>query len=263
MKFNVITIFPEMFGAVQAGIVGQALKSGKVSIGFVNPRDFTTDVHRTVDDRPYGGGDGMIMLAEPLEKALASLGDDKGYVVYLSPHGKVWNDSLARAWAEEFKPPRSLTLICGRYGGVDQRFINAHVDAEISLGDFVLSGGEIAAMAVIDSVARFVPGVLGNSESPEEESFAKGLLEAPQFTRPPVAYGQLVPEVLRGGHHKKIMEFRRMISILRTRQLRPDLPVNSALVKEAAEYASELPDSELKACGLSRAFVEERLNSNE
>src|SRR5690606_28415979 len=152
-------LFAEMFGAVQLGVVGQAVKSQKLSLKFVNPRDFTEDAHRTVDDRPYGGGDGMVMLGAPLEKALAALGEEKGHVVYLSPHGQKWTDALAREWSETFKNT-PVTFICGRYGGVDQRFLNAHVDAEISVGDFVLSGGEIAAMTVIDTLARLVPGVL-------------------------------------------------------------------------------------------------------
>lgn len=245
-----------MFSAVQLGVVGQAVKSDKIQLKFVNPREFTTDVHRTVDDRPYGGGDGMVMLAEPLEKALQSLGEERGYVVYLSPHGKVWSDRLAREWAQEFVT-KPLTLICGRYGGIDQRFINAHVDCEISVGDFVLSGGEIAAMTVIDTLARLVPGVLGNAESSEVESFAEGLLEAPQFTRPHEIYGQIVPEVLRGGNHKKIQEFRHMISLIRTAQLRPDLSVSRAKLAEALNYASGLADSELKACGLNRSVLDE------
>jgi tRNA (guanine37-N1)-methyltransferase len=250
VKFNLVTLFPEMFGAIQAGVVGQAVKSEKIQLNFVNPRDFTNDIHRTVDDRPYGGGDGMVMLAEPLEKALQSLGDERGHVVYLSPHGQVWNDKLAREWAAKSTP--TITLICGRYGGVDQRFLNKFVDSEISVGDFVLSGGEIAAMVMVDTLARLVPGVLGNAESVHAESFADGLLEAPQFTRPQAAYGQEVPEILTSGNHKKINEFRQMISLLRTLQLRPDLPVVPAKVQAALKYASDLPDSVLEACGLNR-----------
>jgi tRNA (guanine37-N1)-methyltransferase len=251
LKFNIISLFPEMFGAIQQGVVGQAVKNQKITLNLINPRSFTSDIHKTVDDRPYGGGDGMVMMGEPLEKALESIGQDRGHVVYLSPHGKVWNDKLAREWALEFKQ-KPLTLICGRYGGIDQRFINTHVNSEISVGDFVLSGGEIAAMTVIDTLARLVPGVLGNAESSEAESFAEGLLESPQFTRPQELYGQAVPEALRGGNHKKIREFRQMISLLRTLQLRPDLPLAPAKIAEAVKYATALPDSELEACGLGR-----------
>lgn len=262
MKFNLITIFPDYFQSpLKVGVVGQALGQGLLHVNFVNPRDFTEDVHRTVDDRPFGGGDGMLMLVEPLKRALTSL-SKPGRVVYLSPHGTPWSDAKARAWAEQ---GQDLTLVCGRYAGIDQRFIQNYVEEEISLGDFVLSGGEPAALAIIDSVARFLPGVLGNDKSPEEESFAKGILEAPQFTRPREFEGEKVPEILLGGHHARIQEWRETVALLVTALRRPDLVVQNSLqnqVRQAAEQALNWNEDELNICGIRKEQLEDLLNDN-
>ena len=175
MRFNVITLFPNLIESVldaNGGVVGQAVSRGDVTIHTVNPRAFTSDLHKTVDDRPFGGGDGMVMLYEPLACALRSLGGDVGHCVYLTPHGKKWSDQKARNWA---KTKKIVTLVCGRYAGVDQRFINDFIDEEISIGDFILSGGELGALVLIDSTSRFLANVLGNSQSAEAESFLPDL----------------------------------------------------------------------------------------
>ncbi len=257
MRINVITLFPDAVSDFLSwGVVGQAMKHKIFQVNTVNPRDFTEDVHKSVDDRPYGGGDGMIMRAEPLKKAVDSLGEYAGTRVYLSPHGELWNDGLAREFACQFKTS-NLTLICGRYGGVDQRFINSEVDRVVSVGDYVLSGGEIAALAMIDSIARFLPGVLGNEKSKETDSFANGLLEAPQFTRPPTVLGQNVPTVLRGGDHKSIDAFRAALGLAVSRERRPDLLASDddRLWREMCEILRTVPAEELRTCGLSAESV--------
>lgn len=250
MKFNIITLFPDFFSdPLRLGVVGQAVQAEKLDVRFINPRDFTQDVHKTVDDRPFGGGDGMVMQAEPLKKSLESLSENRGKVVYLSPQGELWNDRLAREWAALGEP---ITLICGRYAGVDQRFINQYVDQEISIGDYVLSGGEPAALVVVDCVARLLEGVLGNEESPHRESFSgEGWLEAPQFTRPREVLGQKVPEVLLSGHHSHILEWQQKISLVKTCLRRPDL-VHETVgnVKSAIRWALARPDEELRTCGI-------------
>lgn len=243
-QFHILTLFPAMCEAfLKEGVVGQALKKGLLDCQLINPRDFAHDGHRRVDDRPFGGGDGMVMLVEPLALALNSIPQEKrGRVVLLSPQGRSWNDSLARQWAAEGQP---LTLICGRYAGVDERFRQKYVDAEISVGDFVLSGGELGALAILDSLARLTPGVLGNEESPQNESFSDGLLECPQFTRPRDYEGLSVPEALLSGHHEAIARFRRDVSLLRTKSRRPDLIT--------ASFKEELPPAAARLCGLSVA----------
>lgn len=260
MKFQVITLFPDMFQApLSQGVVGQACKKGRLEVDLINPRNFTEDVHQTVDDRPYGGGDGMVMMGEPLKKALEWHRQSGGHIVHLSPQGELWSNAMAQSWASQ--EDRPVTLICSRYAGVDQRFIESYVDQEISIGDYVLSGGELAALVVIDSVARFIPGVLGNENSPYKESFADGLLEAPQFTRPPEFAGLPVPQILFSGHHKNIEAFRYHLSLLKTRLRRPDLlkkmDVSSKQWRQALKTAQGLPDQELKALGLSRAWLEQ------
>lgn len=248
-----------MFKALtEHGLVGQAVQSGKIGVEVISPRQFTSDAHRTVDDRPYGGGDGMVMLADPLAKVLADLESRgrKGRVVLMSPQGKKWSDSLAREWASAaIENDCYITLISARYGGVDQRFINVHVDEEISVGDFVLTGGELAAMVVVDSIARFVPGVLGNSQSAHEESFSDGLLEAPLFTRPPEIGDQKVPDILKSGNHSKISEWRKALSLVVTLKKRPDL-LSPEQIESARLAAVRLSDSELAACGISRSDLE-------
>ena len=225
MKFNIITLFPDFFkGTLEQGLVGQAFSKGLVSAQFLNPRDSTTDVHHTVDDRPYGGGDGMVLKADVMRATLETLGAAKGDVIYLTPQGRLWGSDQAREWAREWaRSKRSKTLICGRYAGLDQRFISAHVDEEISVGDYVLSGGEVAAMVIIDSVSRFLPEVLGNQVSAQEDSFEDGLLEGPCFTRPGEFEGFEVPEVLRSGQHKKIEHLRLALRRIYTFLRRPDL----------------------------------------
>lgn len=220
LKIDVITLFPEMIeGAVSHGVLGQALKGDLLSVKAHTPREFASDRHRTVDDRPFGGGDGMIMLPETLEKTLQKVQHKTSKVVYLSPQGKTLTDETARALSKE----EHLVFICGRYGGIDQRIINTYVDEEISIGDYVLSGGELGALVVIDALARFVPGVLGHDDSAHKDSFSDGLLEHPNFTRPREYLGQEVPEVLLSGNHKLIEEWKQKVSALVTLKKRPDL----------------------------------------
>lgn len=251
-QFNVITLFPNMISAyLSEGIMSQAVRKQLISIDLINPREFTQDLHRTVDDTPYGGGDGMLMMAEPLVKSIKSI-ENPGKVVALSAHGETWNFKKAHAWAESSEP---ITFICGRYAGVDQRVINNYVDEQISVGDFILSGGELPALLVLDSVARFIPGVLGNKLSAFEESFQKqGMLECPQFTKPYEVLGQQVPDVLRSGHHKKIEEFQQMISVYITNKDRPDLikafKVSPDLIKTSEDYVKNLPMSERESLGI-------------
>ena len=223
MHFEVISLFPEMVSTVaDYGVVGRATERGLMTLGHENPRDYAEDVHRTVDDRPYGGGPGMVMKYEPLAKAIdaaRSKMPSGAPVVYLSPAGKVFDQSEARRFAEL----PGLILLAGRYEGIDERLIRDQVDEELSLGDFVLSGGEIAAMAVIDAVTRLLPGVLGDAESAEQDSFMDGLLDYPHFTRPENVAGQSVPEVLLSGDHAHIARWRYKQALGRSFLRRPDL----------------------------------------
>jgi tRNA (guanine37-N1)-methyltransferase len=221
IRFQAVTLFPEMFAAVtQSGIPARALAAGLWSLGLWNPRDFTRDNYRTVDDRPYGGGPGMVMLAEPLEKALdAAQAAGGGKVIYLSPQGR----KLDHAKVMELAGRQAMTLLCGRYEGVDERLLRRRVDEELSVGDYVLSGGELAAMAVIDAVVRQIPGALGGGQSAAEESFVDGLLDCPQYTRPEEYGGEKVPEVLLSGHHEQIRRWRLKQALGRTWLRRPDL----------------------------------------
>ncbi len=221
IRFDVVTLFPEMFAAVSAsGITRKALEAGLWRLETWNPRDFTTDNYRTVDDRPYGGGPGMVMLAEPLEKALdAAQAAGGGKVIFLSPQGR----KLDHAKVMELSGRSAVTLLCGRYEGIDERLIRRRVDEELSLGDFVLSGGELAAMALIDATVRQLPGALGDGESAAQESFAAGLLDCPQYTRPELVAGEGVPAVLMSGHHENIRRWRLKQALGRTWQRRPEL----------------------------------------
>jgi tRNA (guanine37-N1)-methyltransferase len=221
MELEVVTLFPEMFGSFLAGsLLGRACEAGTVRVSFTSPRDHAAGKYRQTDDTPYGGGVGMVMKPEPLvaaiEAALAARGP--AHRILLAPQGAPLTQAKVRELARR---PR-LLLVCGRYEGVDDR-VRAHVDEEVSLGDFVLSGGEVAAMALIEAVTRLVPGVLGKEESAAEESFSDGLLEYPQFTRPPEFRGVAVPAVLVGGNHERIRRWRRRESLVRTRAQRPDL----------------------------------------
>lgn len=233
IKFNIISIFPEMITqALSYGVVGRGIKDKKLSVKTINLRDFANDKYQTVDDKPYGGGDGMLLKPEPMTKAIESLGikeknqlisTDKtqGHkVVYLSPQGSLWTDAKAKKWVKECK---ELTFICGRYGGLDQRIIDLYIDEEISIGDYVLSGGELPALALVDSISRFIPDLLGHEDSAHEDSFNQGLLEAPQFTRPAIFKSLPVPEVLVSGDHQKIKQYKKDLSISVTQAKRPDL----------------------------------------
>jgi tRNA (guanine37-N1)-methyltransferase len=237
IRFDVVTLFPEMFAAVtQSGIPRKALEAGLWRLETWNPRDFTTDNYRTVDDRPYGGGPGMVMLAEPLEKALdAARAAGGGEVVYLSPQGR----RLDHPKVMELAGRSAVTLLCGRYEGVDERLIRRRVAEELSLGDYVLSGGEIAAMAVIDAVVRQIPGALGDGQSAAEESFATGLLDCPQYTRPESYAGERVPEVLLSGHHEQIRRWRLKQALGRTWLRRPELLVARRLSAEELKLLEE------------------------
>lgn len=223
MRFDVITLFPELVGQVVAqGVTSRALAQGIFQLKTWNPRDFTADVHRTVDDRPYGGGPGMVMLYQPLTEALeAARRDDPrdAKVVYLSPRGKRLEQAAVNQMADR---PRVI-LIAGRYEGIDERFVNAHVDEEISVGDFVLSGGELPAMMLIDAVVRQLPGALGHADSAQQDSFMNGLLDYPHYSRPEVIDGRHVPEVLLSGHHANIEQWRREQSLKATLKWRPDM----------------------------------------
>ena len=232
MRFDVITLFPDMFSAcADQGVTGRARKQGIWSLHFWNPRDFTTDVHRTVDDRPYGGGPGMVMLAEPLDKAVDAAMRARGGgqdaesglpVVLLSPTGRRYDQSMAAGLAAG----RGAILVCGRYEGIDQRFIDRRITHEVSLGDFVLSGGEIGALAIMDSVVRLLPGVLNDSESARQDSFHEaidGLLDSPHYTRPEIYLGESAPAELLSGHHAQIALWRRRRSLALTAARRPDL----------------------------------------
>lgn len=227
MQFDVITLFPEMFSALSgSGITRRAFEENRCSLILWNPRDFTHDKHRTVDDRPYGGGPGMVMMARPLEdaivaakKRLAGSGVADATVIYLSPQGK----PLDHARVMELASCDGMILLCGRYEAIDQRLIDQHVNEEISLGDFVLSGGEIPAMALMDAIIRQLPGVLNDELSAVEDSFVSGILDCPHFTRPPVYGGETVPGVLLEGNHAEIARWRRRQALLMTRKKRPDL----------------------------------------
>jgi tRNA (guanine37-N1)-methyltransferase len=218
VKFTVVTILPELIEpALAAGVVGRAREAGTISVTTVNPRDFTTDRHRTVDDTPYGGGPGMVMKAEPLLAAIAAAGE--GRRILMSPAGT----ALTQARARELAQLPHLILVCGRYEGVDERVIEEAIDEQLSIGDYVLSGGELAALVIIDAVARLIPGVLGEPASADDESHAAGLLEYPQYTRPPKLGAREVPAILTSGNHAAIAAWRRQQAVARTAARRPDL----------------------------------------
>jgi tRNA (guanine37-N1)-methyltransferase len=223
MRIALVTLFPDMLNAVTGfGVTGRAVRDQRLSLTMVNPRDYTEDRHRSVDDRPYGGGPGMVMRPEPLAAAIAEASSQVGAdapVIYLSPQGKRFDHDRARALA--LQP--GLVLLAGRYEGVDERLIDSAVDEELSIGDYVLSGGELPAMVVIDAVTRLLPGVLGHEASAEEDSFATGLLDCPHYTRPEQYRGQQVPEVLLSGDHAAIRRWRLQQALGRTWERRPEL----------------------------------------
>lgn len=239
LKVGVITLFPEMFAAItEQGVSGRACRNGLIDIECWNPRDFTHDKHRTVDDRPYGGGPGMLMMVQPLRDAInaAKTAIGEGVkTIYLSPQGR----KLDQKGVTELASNDKLLLVCGRYEGVDERVIQAEIDEEWSIGDYVLSGGELPAMTMIDAVSRLVPGVLGHSDSAVEDSFTDGLLDCPHYTRPEVLDGEQVPEVLLSGNHEKIRQWRLKQSLGRTWLRRPELLTNLALTEEQARLLEE------------------------
>ena len=239
---DAVTLFPEMFAALtQSGVSRRALEEGRWDLGFSNPRDFTEDNHRTVDDRPYGGGPGMVMLPQPLEMAIdaakarqAAAGVVRSRVVYLSPQGAPLTHRRVMQFVQQVST-EGLVLLCGRYEGIDERLIERCVDEEISIGDFVLSGGEIPAMALLDAIVRQLPGVLNDADSATQDSFVAGLLDCPHYTRPEEYQGQRVPDVLLSGHHEKIRRWRLKQALGRTWQRRPDLLEGRPMSKEETQ----------------------------
>ena len=239
MQIAVVSLFPEMFTAVSDhGVTGRAVKQGLVELQHSNPRDFTRDRHRTVDDRPYGGGPGMLMKVDPLQQAIAAARESVAAgarVIYLSPQGR----RLDHAGVLELARAPALILIAGRYEGVDERLLESDVDEELSIGDYVLSGGELAAMVVIDAVTRQLPGVLGHELSAQEDSFAEGLLDCPHYTRPEVYQDRPVPEVLLSGNHEEIRRWRLKQALGRTQERRPDLLEGRAMTPEEEQLLAE------------------------
>jgi len=249
MQFDVVTLFPEMFAALtQSGITRRALEQQRWGLQLWSPREFTTDNHRTVDDRPYGGGPGMVMLAKPLQAAIEAaqqrqqaLGLVKPRVIYLSPQGA----PLTHERVVRLSQDSGAVLLCGRYEAIDQRLLDKCVDEEISIGDFVLSGGELPAMALMDAVIRLLPGALNDSASAVEDSFVNGLLDSPHYTRPEVYEGEPVPSILLGGHHAEIQKWRRQRALQATQTKRPDLIVRAReqglLSKADEKFLGSLP----------------------
>jgi tRNA (guanine37-N1)-methyltransferase len=239
MQIALVSLFPEMFDAVTGhGVTGRAVDQGLVTISHSNPRDYTLDRHRTVDDRPYGGGPGMLMKIDPLQQAIAAAREaveESARVIYLSPQGR----RLDHARAVELASEQALVLVAGRYEGVDERLIEAEVDEELSIGDYVLSGGELAAMVVIDAVTRQLPGVLGHELSAQEDSYVDGLLDCPHYTRPEAYQGRRVPDVLLSGNHEQIRRWRLKQALGRTLERRPDLLEGRAMTPEEQELLAE------------------------
>ena len=252
MRFDVVTLFPEMFDAItKYGVTRRAAEQGRFQLQTWNPRDFTTDNYRTIDDRPYGGGPGMVMLAEPLEKAIAAAkaaqavaGLAKSCVIHLSPQGRTLTHDVVK---ELLARKEGLILLARRYEGVDERLLRNQVNEELSIGDYVLSGGELAAMVVMDSVVRQIPGVLGDDASAEQDSFVHGLLDCPHYTRPEVYNGEAVPEILMSGHHAEIEKWRLKQALGRTAERRPDLLAKRQLTKQEARLLAEYQQEQASA----------------
>ena len=235
MTFDVLTLFPEMFEPVRQSIIGRAEEKGLININTINIRNFSKDKHKKVDDTPYGGGAGMVMRADIVYDAVQSIKNKNSKVVYLSPQGKTLDQKKVQTLSQQ----EHLILLCGHYEGIDQRVLDEVVDEEISIGDYVLTGGEIPAMALIDAVSRYVEGVL-SKESIIEESFSNGLLEYPQYTRPEVFHNQKVPEVLISGHHENIRKWRKSQALKITLSKRPDLIEKAKLSEEDKKLLSEV-----------------------
>jgi len=262
--FGLVTLFPEMFNAItEQGVTGRAVQKGVIQVESFNPRDFTFDKHRTVDDRPYGGGPGMLMMVQPLTDAINAarqavpdwvsqhtMGNLRGQnsktkqpkVIYLSPQGQPLTQNLVKSLAAE----EALVLVAGRYEGIDERVIQNEVDLEVSIGDYVLSGGELPAMVLIDAIARLIPGVLGHAQSADEDSFYNGLLDCPHYTRPEILNGEPVPSVLLSGNHKKIRQWRLAQSLGRTWLRRPELLETLALTEEQMQLLEEFQKTHLR-----------------
>ncbi|HDR0636093.1 tRNA (guanosine(37)-N1)-methyltransferase TrmD [Pasteurella multocida] len=240
MLVGIISLFPEMFKAItEFGVTGRAVKQNLLQVRCWNPRDFTHDKHKTVDDRPYGGGPGMLMMVQPLRDAIQAAKAEVGEgakVIYLSPQGR----KLDQAGVKELAQHQKLILLCGRYEGIDERLIETEVDEEWSVGDYVLTGGELPAMTLIDAVARFIPGVLGKQASADEDSFAEGLLDCPHYTRPEVLGGLAVPPVLMSGNHEEIRKWRLRKSLERTWLRRPELLESLALTDEQRKLLKQI-----------------------
>lgn len=237
MRITVLSLFPELIATVaRFGVLGRALDRGLLELATINPRDFTDDPYRSVDDRPFGGGPGMVMRVEPLERALeAARADRPGRVILLTPQGQRLTQSRLRSLAEA----SHLILVCARYEGVDERFVETFVDEELSIGDYVLSGGELPALVLIDGLARLREGVLGDARSAEEDSFSDGLLDCPHYTRPAEYRGRRVPEVLLSGDHAAIRRWRRAQALLRTWYRRPDLLMRASLSEQDRALLAE------------------------
>ena len=243
LTFNIVSLMPQMFEILKMdGVVSRALNEQKLELNLWNPRDYVQDVHKTIDDRPYGGGPGMVMMIEPLvdtlneiEKSMANENDGNSKVIYLSPKGQTLNHKKSLDLSKE----KNLTLISGRYEGVDQRFIDQYVDEEISIGDFVTTGGELPAMVLVDAVSRFIPGVLNKAESYQEDSFFEGLLDHCHYSRPEIFKDLKVPEVLLSGDHKKLAEWKKKNALLETFKKRPDLINNRELTIEESRLLQE------------------------
>ena len=242
MKFSVLTLFPEMLSALGESIIGRAINKGIIETEYINIRDFSKDKHRRVDDYPYGAGGGMVMQPQPIYDAYKAVaGENKPHVIYMSPQGATLTQNKARELAQN----EHIVILCGHYEGVDERILEEIVDEEISIGDYVLTGGELPAMVLIDCVCRMIEGVLDSSETASVESHYNGLLEYPQYTRPPEFMGRQVPEILLSGHHANIEKWRREQSILRTAKKRPDLIEKASLTdKEKQWLENELKGSE-------------------
>lgn len=240
MHYHVLTLFPDMISqGLGTSIIGRAMQEGVITLSTVNIRDFSTNKHMKVDDYPYGGGAGMVMQAEPVYGAYQHVKEQIGYkprVIYLTPQGKVFNQSMVEAFAKE----EHLVFLCGHYEGIDERVLEEVVTDYVSIGDYVLTGGELPAMVMIDAISRFVPGVLSNEESAQFESFQDNLLEYPQYSRPAEWMGKKVPEVLLSGHHANIEKWRREQSIKRTWERRPELLEGAELSKKEKQYLEEL-----------------------
>jgi len=235
MRIDILTLFPEMFQVLNYSIIGRAIKNNIININTHNIREYSTNKHKKVDDYPYGGGAGMVMTPQPIVDAIKSIKKlNKGKVIFLGPRGKTFNQEMAKKLSQEDQ----IIFLCGHYEGIDER-IYKYIDEEISLGDFVLTGGEMACIPIVDSICRLIPGVLSSSESFIEESFYNGLLEYPQYTRPECFEGEKVPEVLLSGHHQNIRKWRRKQSLILTKKLRPDLFNKISLSKEDKKLISE------------------------